>query len=109
MTSKEKEDIREQVKTELISLERSISTITELLTAEVQSDANDWFTTKESDPSREINELAIEKAARRVLILKDVLKRIDSTGFGICTRCGKPIPVKRMKAVPTATRCVSCS
>lgn len=35
--------------------EKSINTGSELLNGEVQSDANDWFTSKESNPSKEIN------------------------------------------------------
>jgi DnaK suppressor protein len=108
MTSVEKEEIREQVKAELMTLEKSASTLTELLNSEVQSDANDWFSTKESNPSKEINEIALAKARQRIVILKNILNRVDTPEFGICVVCNKPIPFGRMKAFPTATRCVSC-
>lgn len=108
MTSEEREELREQLKKELSALERSITTFTELVDTEVQSDANDWFTTKDSNPSKEINELALEKARKRILVINDVLARVDREGFGICTICGKPIPFGRMKAVPATTRCLSC-
>lgn len=108
MTSNEREEIRALIRKELAMLEKSVITITELIDTEVQSDANDWFTTKESDPSREINELSLEKARKRILILNDVLRRIDTSDFGVCVRCGKNIPVGRLKIVPAAVRCVSC-
>ena len=83
-------------------------TLMELLDSEVQSDANDWFTTKESNPSKEINELALVKAKQKIMLLKEIINRIDSPDYGICVICNKPIAFERMKAVPSATRCVSC-
>jgi DnaK suppressor protein len=109
VTKKEKDLIAEQAKSEIKLLEKSVRTLTELLDSEVQSDANDWFTTKESNPSKEINEMALEKARKKIIILKEVLGRIDNPEFGICTVCGGQITVSRLKAVPAATRCINCS
>lgn len=108
MTPEEREEIRKHVRKELDQQKKSISTLTELLDSEVQSDANDWFSSKESNPSKDINEMALAKARHRMLILNEVINRIESSDFGICVICGKPIAFERMKAVPTATRCVSC-
>jgi DnaK suppressor protein len=109
MTEKERDIIRTQIDSEISELEKSIDTLSELISGEVQSDANDWFTSKESNPSREINEMALEKAKQKIVILRKLLLRIDSPDYGICVNCGKPIPFERLKAVPTATRCLSCS
>ena len=78
MTEEERNRIRDQIKHEISTLEKSITTLSELLNGEVQSDANDWFTSKESNPSKEINELALEKAKQRIVILKNVLLRVSS-------------------------------
>lgn len=108
MTEKERTSIRDQIKYEISTLEKSITTISELLNGEVQSDANDWFSSKESNPSKEINELALEKAKQRIVILRDVLLRVDTPAYGICIKCNNPIPFERLKAIPTTTRCLSC-
>ena len=108
MTEEERTSIRDQIKHEISTLEKSISTLTELLNGEVQSDANDWFTSKESNPSKEINEMALEKAKQRIVILRIVLLRVDMPSYGICTKCNKPIPFERLKAIPSTTRCLSC-
>jgi RNA polymerase-binding transcription factor len=108
MTQEERDRIREQIKNEISTLEKSIITLSELINEEVQSDANDWFTSNESNPSKEINELALEKSRQRIVILNNVLLRIDTPLFGICSKCNKPIPFERLKAVPTTTRCLSC-
>jgi RNA polymerase-binding protein DksA len=34
--------------------------------------------------------------------------RLAAGTFGVCERCGKPIPLTRLRAVPTARRCVAC-
>jgi DnaK suppressor protein len=108
MTQKERDMIREQLKHEISVLEKSIATLSELIDAEVQSDANDWFTSKESNPSKEINEMALEKAKQKIIILHNVLSRVDMPSYGICSRCNKPIPFERLKAIPATTRCLSC-
>jgi DnaK suppressor protein len=108
MNKEERDKIRDQIKKEISNLKKSIDTLNELLDSEVQEDANDWFTTKESNPSKEINEMAIAKSRQKIRVLNEVLNKIDNTEFGICVICNKPIPFERMKAVPTATRCTSC-
>jgi RNA polymerase-binding protein DksA len=37
------------------------------------------------------------------------LSRIDGGGYGVCAVCGEKIPPKRLQALPTADRCVSCA
>jgi DnaK suppressor protein len=108
MTEEERDKIKHQINHEITILEKSIDTLFELINAEVQSDANDWFTSKESNPSKEINELALEKARQRIVMLRSVLSRIDTPEYGICIKCHKPIPFERLKAIPTATRCLAC-
>jgi DnaK suppressor protein len=108
MTQEEKIRIRDQINREISTLEKSITTLSELLNGEVQSDANDWFSSKESNPSKEINELALEKARQRIVLLSNVLIRIDNPEYGICIKCNKPIPFERLRAIPTTTRCLSC-
>jgi DnaK suppressor protein len=108
MTQEERDRIKDQINYEISVLEKSIDTLSELLNGEVQSDANDWFTSKESNPSKEINELALEKAKQRIVILQNVLSRVDTPSYGICVKCNKPIPFERLKAIPSSIRCISC-
>jgi len=37
------------------------------------------------------------------------LRRIAEGSYGSCSECGAIIPAKRLKALPTATRCISCA
>jgi DnaK suppressor protein len=108
MTQEEKAWIRDKINHEIATLEKSISILSDLIEGEVQSDVNDWYTSNESNASKEINELALEKAKQRIIMLRDVLIRVDSPEYGICIKCHKPIPFERLKAVPSTTRCLSC-
>ena len=51
------------------------------------------------DKQRDQEELIAIEAARG---------RIDDGSYGECIDCGKAIPVERLKAQPTAVRCVPC-
>jgi len=105
----EREEIRKRVEDEIQTLRESIDTLIDLTSDDdLEPDANDWFTTKESNPGKDINEMALVKSKQRLKILKGILNRIDNEDYGICTVCKKPIPFERMKAVPTATRCIKC-
>lgn len=35
--------------------------------------------------------------------------RIGDGRYGVCTRCGQPIPAERLEVRPTATTCVGCA
>jgi len=37
------------------------------------------------------------------------LEKIEDGTYGICVDCGKPIPVARLDALPSATLCVDCA
>jgi RNA polymerase-binding transcription factor len=41
--------------------------------------------------------------------IQEALKRISEGTYGICVTCGEDIDPKRLKALPTATRCISCA
>jgi RNA polymerase-binding transcription factor DksA len=36
------------------------------------------------------------------------IEKIQSTGYGVCDRCGKDIPRERLRALPYAALCVTC-
>jgi len=40
--------------------------------------------------------------------IEKALERIENGTYGDCVDCEQPIPKERLKAVPTATRCVPC-
>jgi DnaK suppressor protein len=41
--------------------------------------------------------------------IKTALSRIANDTYGICAECGGPIGTERLKALPTALRCIKCA
>lgn len=53
--------------------------------------------------------LGLATNAQRVLYeIDEALKRISEKRFGACLSCNKPIPKKRLTAVPYAKLCIRC-
>jgi RNA polymerase-binding transcription factor len=46
---------------------------------------------------------------REIQQIQEALKRISEGTYGVCAKCGADIDPKRLKALPTATRCISCA
>jgi DnaK suppressor protein len=70
----------------------------------------------EHDP--EGSTVGFERAQVRALLdqARAHLAELDAAGqrvadgtYGVCVRCGKPIGVDRLRALPTAEMCVDCS
>src|SRR6188768_2811311 len=47
-------------------------------------------------------------AERHVEEVDAALARLDDGTYGVCERCGRPIPQERLEARPSARKCVSC-
>ncbi len=51
--------------------------------------------------------LGIETEVQREAMA--AIERIDAGTYGICARCGKPIPKARLEALPYTRVCVKCA
>ncbi len=41
--------------------------------------------------------------------VEEAIRRMDAGTYGVCVRCGDPIPPARLEARPMATMCVACA
>jgi len=46
---------------------------------------------------------------QEILQTRAALQRIENGTYGICASCGLPIGADRLKALPTALRCIKCA
>jgi DnaK suppressor protein len=54
-------------------------------------------------------DLALSAQAREAVVEIDrALAKMDAGTYGVCERCGQPIPKARLKALPYAALCVAC-
>jgi DnaK suppressor protein len=56
--------------------------------------------------NKSVNEAALRQSEAKFHRLELALKKIEEPYFGICTKCGKPIPIGRIMLVPGAVTCV---
>jgi DnaK suppressor protein len=49
-----------------------------------------------------------EREQKLLKKIDEALSRMASRTYGICERCGKEIPYKRLKARPVTTLCIEC-
>lgn len=59
--------------------------------------------------NKSIFETSLRQAEEKLTQLKEMLGKLDDPAFGLCARCKKPIPVKRIVLMPQSKFCVHCS
>lgn len=50
----------------------------------------------------------MERDVDELRMIDSALQRIDAGTYGSCVGCAQPIPIARLRAEPTAERCVQC-
>ncbi|MCW5923584.1 MAG: TraR/DksA C4-type zinc finger protein [Saprospiraceae bacterium] len=59
--------------------------------------------------SKSIVDDALREAQNKLSQLMAMKIKIHEHGFGLCTKCKKPIPEKRLLLMPQSMYCVDCS
>jgi len=75
--------------------------------------AEDEGATDIADEANESNERRLMQSlgAKDAAVLRQIkyaLRRIEEGTYGICAKCGQPIPEKRLELIPYAMFCVPC-
>ncbi|MCU7731044.1 TraR/DksA C4-type zinc finger protein [Actinoplanes sp. KI2] len=100
--------LRSAVADELSGLEADLHAVFE---ASQDSNADDEHDPEGSTIAYERAQLTAVLAAtrRRLADLDEALTRLESGAYGICERCGLPIPADRLAIRPFARTCVTCT
>lgn len=110
MNRQEKTKLRQLVESSFSKLSKHVSELQvrdERLSRNVHHMTNGHHSTELND--REVNEYALQTATKKLVALQRTLSKIEEDSFGICNRCGNPIPIARLMAVPEATKCLECA
>ncbi len=100
------EDLAKTLERRLVELTGQISEIDSELHSLLPADWEDQATQLEGQDALE----GIEKSKlQEVRQIREALRRIAEGTYGVCAKCGEPINPKRLKALPTATRCIACA
>ncbi|QQG38064.1 MAG: TraR/DksA C4-type zinc finger protein [Candidatus Kaiserbacteria bacterium] len=103
------------------NLEAERDSLDEELAEHGQSNNGDWqggsgeLRGEEADPTDaadKIEELVtnvplVEELETRRKEIEAALKKMDDGTYGICEKCGEPIPVDRLEANPAAKTCIT--
>ncbi|HEX2432809.1 MAG TPA: TraR/DksA C4-type zinc finger protein [Gaiellaceae bacterium] len=57
---------------------------------------------------RELDATLEGNEERLLQAIDAALERIEHGTYGICPKCGQPIPEERLEALPWTTRCIDC-
>lgn len=88
---------------------------------DVMTDTNADLRELAADRESELEEAAQEDKVARILTQLDdrsrraldeidrALERMVQGSYGLCVECEEEIPLARLQALPTATRCVECA
>lgn len=98
--------VEETLENRLAELTKRMELIDHSLGAPGDDDFEEMATEAENDETLEAIGHASEEEVAQI---KFALERVKNGVYGICSKCGNPIPDDRLAAVPYATRCVGCA
>jgi RNA polymerase-binding protein DksA len=61
-----------------------------------------------ADLITDLNFHRIDDLAEQLYAIESAISRMRNGSYGICAECGSEISVERLRAVPTALRCIEC-
>lgn len=100
------DDIAKALRVRLSELKSRVAEIDSELRKPLSADSEDRATDLENQDALEGIEIS---EIREIQHINEALKRIAEGTYGVCSQCGGDIDPRRLKALPTATRCISCA
>jgi RNA polymerase-binding protein DksA len=100
------EEIANALKARLSELRTHLAKVDRELHKRLSADSEDQAIELENQEALAV----IEKTeTTEIHQIEAALNRISEGTYGTCAKCGEPIDPKRLKALPTAATCISCS
>ncbi|MFP4362349.1 MAG: TraR/DksA family transcriptional regulator [Spirochaetia bacterium] len=108
MTIEELQEIKGLISDKITELESSIPYLKSETQAIEPSISLGRLTRMEAISEKEVNEYVLAQNEKSLQRLKNALDRIEKGNYGKCVRCGKEIPIGRLRLMPEALICVPC-
>jgi len=71
-------------------------------------EGRDTYDIASDERDREINLLLGDRERKKLQLIEDALRRVDSGEYGECEECGGEIIAGRLEAMPFTRLCVTC-
>ncbi len=105
----ERQALKALLESKIVELKEDIVSLREAVKPIAPDSAIGRLSRMDAINSKSVNEELLRSSERRLQLLERALQRADSPQFGLCTRCGKPIPLGRLEVMPESTRCAGCT
>lgn len=100
------DELATRLKTRLAELNERTDKIESELRAPLDADFSEQATQLEDEDALEgIDDVLLAEKQQ----IEAALTRIDNDTYGYCVECDEEIPLKRLEAMPTAAKCISCA
>jgi RNA polymerase-binding transcription factor len=104
-----KEEIKQNILNEISKTKKLIVEYKELTKPVAPDDAIGRISRMDAINNKSVTEASLRQAEEKLKNLKRVLSRVGTSDFGICIKCGKPIPEGRIIYRPESLNCVDCA
>jgi len=108
MNIKQKEEIKKEIKQNIIKLENEILLLQDNLKPLVKDCSIDSIDHKALKQEQNINIYHLQEAQKRLNRLIHALPRVDKEEYGVCEECEEDIAFARLMLIPESTHCVAC-
>jgi len=105
----DKKEIRANIEFEIEKTNTDITALVDLTQPISPENAIGRISRMDAINNKSINDASLLKSREKLKNLQVALDKLDTSDFGICIRCKKPIPVGRIMLMPQAKKCVNCS
>jgi DnaK suppressor protein len=109
MNKEDKQDIKKRILEELKKTEELILDYKESTKPISPENAIGRVSRMDAINNKSVVEAALRKAEEKLNKLKLVLDKVNDADFGLCMRCGNPIPIGRILLMPQSRNCVRCA
>ena len=109
MNKEDKQDIKKRILEELEKTEELILDYKESTKPISPENAIGRVSRMDAINNKSVVEAALRKAEEKFNKLKLVLDKVNDADFGLCMRCGNPIPIGRILLIPQSRNCVRCA
>lgn len=109
MKEEERKAVGELIASGIEALKKSIAEMEDAARPVSPDNAIGRLSRVEAMSSRQISKSTLLGLKSKLSRLEYLSAEINKPDFGICSRCGRRIPVKRLMAIPETTMCVQCA
>ena len=109
MTNEELHELKDIILAKVKQIEDSFPYLAEETKAIEPSVSLGRLTRMEAISEKGVNEYVLAQSKQTLQRLNNALDRMEKGTYGLCMKCKQEIPIGRLRLVPEAVVCVSCS